>query len=351
MILPRADRVILARFVARVGVTFLVFYGLMVLVESLNTSRFATMQAAGGLPLAVLAMLVPAARWCIGTMPITVLIGAIAAVLDLQSRHELTILKASGMSTWRVLRWPVLVLFLAASAISIFGETWTITMDRSFPEGGRKASGPVWIEQTGTAPYVLHADRITSAAPQLRGVTVFFTHGSEHERIYAETATFKTGKWVLKNGTSYQVDAPAAPFESREIATTMTAGDLRLQVSLARDLTLPELLAAAASDISDPNLRATSLTSLYRTFTIPIMVVGSILLAFALAGSYRRRGNYANALLVGVIVGFVLFVVNELATRAGSTQVITPLAATIGPAVLSLLTGATALLFREDGTL
>ena len=349
--LPHADRVVLARFAARVGVTVLVFFGLMILVESLNTARFSAMQSAGGLPLAVLAMVVPAARWSIGTLPITVLIGTIAAVLDLQVRHELTILKVSGFSIWRVLRWPVLALFVVSAALSLFGETWAINMDRGFPESGRKVTGPLWIEQGGEDPYVLYATRISATAPQLRGVTVFFTQAPTRERIVADSASYRRGAWTLNNGITYTAEAPPAAFVSTEIATRMTPGDLQLQLSLARDLTLTELLSAAATDVSDPSLRAISLTSLYRTFSLPFLVVGSVFLAFALAGSYRRRGDYANALLVGVILGFVLFVISELAIRAGNAQVIPPIAATAGPALLSLLTGATALLFREDGTL
>lgn len=111
------------------------------------------------------------------------------------------------------------------------------------------------------------------------------------------------------------------------------------------------LVAAAQSDVSNPELRAVSLTSLYRAFALPFTVAGSVLLAFALGGTYRRRGDYGNAVLLGLIVGFVLFVVSEMATRAGNAQVISPLAATTGPALLSLLAGATALLFREDGKL
>ncbi len=81
------------------------------------------------------------------------------------------------------------------------------------------------------------------------------------------------------------------------------------------------------------------------------MVAGSGASRLALGGTYRRRGDYGNAVLVGLIVGFVLFVVNEMATRAGNSQVIPPLAATAGPALLSILAGTTALLFREDGKL
>lgn len=351
MILARVDGVVLSRFAVRVSVTVLVFFGLMVLVESLNTSRFSAMNAAGGPLLAILAMVVPAGRWSIGTLPVTVLIGSIAAVLDLQSRHELTILKVSGLSIWRILRWPVLLLFVSSALASIMGETLAISLDRGFPDSGRKISGPLWMEQAGEGSYIIHADRISERSPQLRGVTLFYADGPRRERIVAESASYRSGTWVLRNGTSYLVDAPAVPFETREVATQMTAGDLSLQLTLARDLTLTELLAVAASDVTDPNLRAVSLTSLYRTFSLPFLVVGSVLLAFALTGVYRRRGNYANSLLVGVVLGFVLFVINELAIRAGNAQVIPPSVASAGPALLSLLTGATALLFREDGKL
>ena len=350
--LSRVDRVVLSRIGMRVGITVLVFFGLMVLVESLNTTRFAVMQAAGGLPLALLGMVVPAFRWINGTLPITVLIGCIAAVLDLQLRHELTIMKAAGLSIWRILIWPVIALTIVSGAISILGESWTIQMDRGFPGSGQKVGGPLWMEQVADGePYVLIAQQTSARAPHLHGVTIFKTTPPSRERIVADSATYAGGKWVLANPVVHSPDAATERFETYEIATRMTWGDLDLQISLARDRTFGELLAAAQSDISDPALRAISLTSLYRTFTLPLMVAGSVLLAFALGGTYRRRGDYGNAVLVGLIVGFVLFVVNEMATRAGNSQVISPLAATMGPAMLSILAGTTALLFREDGKL
>lgn len=350
--LPRIDRVVLGRVALRVGVTIFVFFSLIVLAESLNTSRFSTMQAIGGIPLAVLAMIVPAARWCIGTLPITVLIGCIAAVLDLQVRHELTIMKAAGFSIWRIMIGPVLLITALAGAFAVFGETWTIQMDRSFPGSAQKLGGKLWLEQVADGePYILVAQQTSAVAPHLREVTIFKTTPPTRERIVANAATYERGKWVLSGGAVFSVDGPTQYFGTREIKTQMTSGDFDLQISLARDRTFLELLSAAQSDVSNPELRAVSLTSLYRSFTLPFMVAGSVLLAFALGGTYRRRGDYGNAVLLGLIVGFVLFVVNEMATRAGNSQVISPLAATVGPALLSLLAGATALLFREDGKL
>jgi lipopolysaccharide export system permease protein len=350
MIISRIDLVVLSRIGLRVGVTVLVFFALIVLSESLNTSRFNTMREVGGLPLAILAMIVPAARWLNGTLPITVLIGCIAAVLDLQMRHELTILKTAGYSIWRILLWPIVCLMALSASIAIFGETWTITTDRSFPGSAQKLGGKLWLEQVADGePYILLAQQTSPVAPHLRDVTIYKTTPPNRERIVASTATYERGKWVLSSGAIYRPDAATTYFGTQEIGTQMTSGDFDLQMSLARDRTFLELWTAAQSDVSNPELRAVSLTSLYRAFTLPFMVAGSVLLAFALGGTYRRRGDYGNAVMLGLIVGFVLFVVNEMATRAGNSQVISPLAATAGPALLSVLAGATALLFREDG--
>ena len=208
MVLGKIDRVVLGRVGVRVSVTVLVFFGLLVLAESLNTTRFSMMQAAGGLPLAVLATVVPAARWLNGTLPITVLIGCIAAVLDLQVRHELTSMKAAGLSIWRILVWPVILLTIVSSAISIFGETWTITMDRSFPGSGQKLGGPLWIEQMADGqPYILTAQQTSARAPHLLGVTIFKTTPPSRERIVAESATYRDGNWILAKGSIHRPDA------------------------------------------------------------------------------------------------------------------------------------------------
>ena len=76
-----------------------------------------------------------------------------------------------------------------------------------------------------------------------------------------------------------------------------------------------------------------------------------MLIGFATASGYRRRINYGNVVLFGIVAGFVIFTVNEMATRAGSSGVLPPLAATAGPALVSILVGVTALLYSQDGAL
>ena len=83
----RIDWIILRRLSARIAVTLVVFFGLLCLVESLDTWRFDTLTKIGGPLLALLAIVTGAARTLIGTLAVTVLIGTIIGVLDLQSRQ------------------------------------------------------------------------------------------------------------------------------------------------------------------------------------------------------------------------------------------------------------------------
>jgi lipopolysaccharide export system permease protein len=53
--------------------------------------------------------------------------------------------------------------------------------------------------------------------------------------------------------------------------------------------------------------------------------------------------------LYGIVLGFVVYVVTEMAGRAGEAGVVQPVIAVLGPALIAIVAGATVLLNREDG--
>src|SRR5688500_7076730 len=99
--MSRIDWIVLNRLGSRIGVTVLVFYGLIALVESLDTWRFNFVADNHGLPMAVVMVAMSGVKWTIKTLPVTVLMGAILGFIDLKARHELTVIQASGISIWR----------------------------------------------------------------------------------------------------------------------------------------------------------------------------------------------------------------------------------------------------------
>ena len=347
------DWLVLRRIFARVALTVTIFLALFSLVESLNTSKLSTLSSLGGPLLALSGILLSALRSSIGALPVTVLIGTIAGVLDLQARRELTIIQASGRSIWTVVRAPLVVIFVLCSVISIGGETMLILGNRLLPgQPINRDSGTVWLEQHGKdGDYILRAERLTADPPAIYNVSIFMAGAKDRDRIEAPQATLMAGKWMFPEATQFRLDRSLLHLTNFELATQTTFGDLSLQASGARDLTLPELVAATTTNLSVSEYRSVSLTSLFRTFTLPVMVMGSMLIGFAVASGYRRNVQYGNTVLFGIVMGFALFTINEMAVRAGNADVLPPLWAMAAPAVVSVIVGLTALLYSQDGNL
>ncbi len=349
--MTRVDWVVLRRLSARLAVTYLVFFGLFCLVESLNTPKLQTLNALGGPPLALLGIILSAFASSVGALPVTVLIGTVAGVIDLQVRRELTVIQSTGISIWRAMRAPIALVLVFSALASIPGPTIIIMLNRSMLGQPASHSGPIWLEQgSGDDAYILNADRVTANPPAVYNVAVFMT-GAHRERIVAPQADLQPGKWAFVDAVRYRPDVPPEPLGKLSLPTSMTLEDLRLQASGTSDLTLPELIAAASVDISRRDDRAVTLTSLYRTFTLPLLVIGSMLIAIAASAGYRRSVRYGDTVLFAIVTGFVLFVLNEMAVRAGNSGVLAPQLATLAPAVVSILIGLTALLYSQDGTI
>lgn len=137
--MSRIDWVVLSRVGSRIVVTVLIFYGLITLVESLDTWRFNYVAKESGLPMAMLMVAMSGLRWTIKTLPVTVLMGAILGFIDLKARHELTVIQSGGLSIWRIIRAPAIALFVVSFGISLGAETLSTTVNRGlYPTPGAK---------------------------------------------------------------------------------------------------------------------------------------------------------------------------------------------------------------------
>lgn len=349
--MTRIDWIIFRRLAARMGVTVLVFFGLLCLVESLDTWRFETLNKIGGPLLALAAIVTGAARTSIGTLAVTVLVGTIIGVLDLQARRELTVIKATGVSIWRILRTPLIGAFLLGCLAAFVIAPLALNVARGLPVSGARASSEaIWLEQRGAdGPYILQAGRARTNGTALDQVTLFFTAAADRTRIEAEQARLSEGAWSLTNVVRYRADSAPEPLERLRVSTATTAADMRVRLTSARDLTFAELVNVVSQNVADPALRSSAITSLLRLLALPVLLTGSVLIGFAFTSGYRRTNKYGGAVLYGVVLGFVVYVVTELANRSGYAGVLDPAFAAAGPAFVAIVIGLTVLLYKEDG--
>lgn len=351
----RIDRLVLKRLATRIGVTVLIFYGLIALVETLDTWRFNVVSESYGVHMALLMVAMSAVRWTIKTLPVTVLMGAILGFIDLKARHEMTVIQASGISIWRTIRAPIAAIVIASLAISLGLETLSTQVNRWLnPTPPGQAAlltppGEIWLEQSGNGEhYVMLAFSMQDNGSKLGQVTVFKLNGSR-ERIDAPEAILANGSWNLATGLLHSPDAPPVQLRDYAIPTSSSPTELDLKLSSTEDMTFFELIELLQAGVSDPSVQAAAAMRIIKLLAMPLVLVGSLLIAFAFTAGYRRTSNFGPAVLYGIVLGFVVFVITEMADRAGSTGVLDPVFAAIGPAFVAIVIGVTVLLHKEDG--
>jgi lipopolysaccharide export system permease protein len=79
------------------------------------------------------------------------------------------------------------------------------------------------------------------------------------------------------------------------------------------------------------------------------VLVGVLFIAFAFTSGYRRTNSFGAGIAYGILFGLLVFVISEMADRAGTAGVLDPTLAAWGPALAAFVIGATVLLYREDG--
>lgn len=357
--IDRIGRVVCLRIASRIGLVVGIFFGILLLVEFLDTGRFNQTAALTGPWEATALSFLSALRWSLLGLPVTVLIGAIVGLIDLHAHREMVIASASGRSVWAILRWPVLMIIVSGTLVSVVVDSFSIKVYQQYDAaqiGWGRAYGvqnrATWFNQTGPdGQYMLYARNVLSGGSELRNVSVFrlLPDGQSGNRIHAETAILETGQWRLGNGVVLDVDRPPSPFEEMTLATTASPSELSLRLGTAEDMSWLDLSTALRAGISDPFARAAAETRFQKLNAMPIVLVGSLLIAFAFTAGYRRAGHYGWTILYGIVLGLIVFVIMEMADRAGSAGVLDPIAAAWGPALAAVLIGLSIILYREDG--
>jgi lipopolysaccharide export system permease protein len=346
------DLVILKRLMSRIGLMTLLLFGLAALVESLNTWRFEYLSSAGGPLLGVAAIAATALLWSLNTLPVALLVGAIVALLDLEAHGELTVIRSTGMSVWRMLRAPLIATVVGIGAAAIATDTLTVVTMRGLnlmlPAPG--AEGPVWLEQRwGEDRYVLSAEHALAGGQVLEGVTFFLPRKLGGPRVHAPRAELRGRAWYLGEGVSYSAEAAATAVNDLTIPTESTPGDLGARLAAPADLTLSELLRIASLPHSDTKARSPVLMRLAKLLVLPFALGAALVIAFAFTTGYGRRNKHGTTVLYGIVLGFVVYLVMEMAAIAGSAGILQPALAAFAPAFVAMVVGTTVLLFREDG--
>ncbi|RFB04452.1 LptF/LptG family permease [Parvularcula marina] len=297
--------------------------------------------------------------------PFVFLFGTLWAFGQMAKSSEVAVMRAAGLSVWRLVAAPVaLSIFAGITTILVFdpvaadlaGRAQTIKNEIR----GKKSNmveplrDGIWLRQdNGRYAAIVHASGYDTDTQMLSNVTVWrhTEDGVFIDRWDAPTGEVQATNFVLRNvrrTTQHQEKEPIRPVETLPISIDLRT--LREDVAKEEALSiwaLPEfirVMSNAGMSTIEYKLRYQDLWSL------PIRLAAMALIACAFAlGMNARAGGTAALMGVGIATGFALFILSELSTAIARANIVPIIIASWAPSLLAVVFAVTLLLYREDG--
>ena len=296
-------------------------------------------------------------------MPFIVFFAAIATLRALSDRHELVILRASGLSVWQFLT-PLLSMTLLASLVyvtllhPVFASMMSRyeRMDNFYFGDGRETitriGDGLWLRQEDeTGNFILKAEHLDGREWIMRDVVVFFFDESlnHSQRIDAQTAQLKEGEWIFNDVSVHQTESPPRLLPTLKLTTTLTPQTIEESFTAPQTVSfwrLPHFIEA----LRPTGLDTMPLQSYYQSLlSQPLMVMAMVFMAAVVALRTDRVSKlFPLVALALAMTAAVFFASNFLMTLARGYEIPLFLAVWATP-VLIFLFSVYFLSHKEDG--
>ena len=309
-------------------------------------------------------------------LPIGLLIGAVISLASLAQRNELVILRVSGVSSKRLLAmlWvitiPVMVFAaLLSEVITPLAEVKTSEISLSLlgKSSNRMNSGYWFREPESENHYrIINIQKLNSET-EVENVRVLIYNIKTNQfsrMLQAAKGTLNEGKLILPNTLEVKslidiektLSNPDMPLENvskrvhhKEVVLTTSLSNDRL---IATELQ-PDRMSTVALldyiDYLDTNHLQTNrhIVALWRKGSYPFTLLVMITLAAPIGFVQIRKGGVGAKIFLGILIGIVFFMINQLALNVGMLNNLPPWLTAVLPNISALLLAFAALFLME----
>lgn len=356
------------RFLGALLVVLSIFFGIMLLIGTIDELRGLAGRGAGVVTAVRLAALdVPDGLYRI--LPLIVVLAAIAMFIGLARSSELVVVRAAGRSGLRFLVAPVttaLIFGLMAVAVlnPLVAATTKLyeTQQAALMADGSNvlsvSANGLWLRQGGeTGQTVIQAARTNEDGTELFGVT-FLMHdpsGLPSERIEAQGARLEPGRWVLTGAKRWTLTDPNPESGSVRLPDgTGVPSDLTRE-RILDSFGAPSTIAFWALPAYIGGLERAGFSArahevwFQMELAHPLLLASMVLIAAGFTMRHARFGKTGTMVLFAVLAGFAIFFLRNFAQVLGvNGQIPVALAAWVPPVAAAML-ALGLLLHLEDG--
>lgn len=275
-------------------------------------------------------------------LPSITLLAVLVVLARLSRQNEIIVMRASGVSLNRILIPFLLGGIIVAGFQLVLQDKivpWTNRAAQNLEDhmlGNLSTSwddmNNIWLRSNRQ---LIHVHHIFPDEQVLLDVTAFQFDAEQRLRfrLEARMAQVSQGQWFLSEGVIYRYgkDVTLEAFSRYKWDVNLNPGQLN-RTSVNPDFLSLKQSYLLAKRTEAQGYDATRLyVLLYGKLTQPVTTLAAILLAFPFTLRLPRRGGVTRSLLLGLLLGFLMFVVSDLSQALGMGGRLPPLLSAWAP--------------------
>ena len=290
-------------------------------------------------------------------------VGAIAALLLLNRKSELAVMRAGGMSVWQFLRPAMIIaIVLGIFAVTVYNPMAASSRaraERLFADVfGRESTllqgqsaGP-WLRQDGAdGSSVLNAASVLNRGLELVTVMIvqYDRKGDFVERIDGDRAYLRDGYWEVQNALVSRMGSEPERYGSYLVSTYLSPDRVRDALGSALSISFWELPGIIEA-MEKAGLSASRFRIQYELLlSRPLLLLAMVLMGATVSLRSFRSGKIQTMVIYGMVGGFGFLLLAEVSRQFGMAGLVSPSVAVWVPVAVAILLSSTILLHQEDG--
>lgn len=296
-------------------------------------------------------------------LPVAVLIGTLYALTTLARHSEITVMRASGLSTRRMLAMLCLVGVLPVAVIYIFGEYIAPPSERAAQQWRLTSTNSAISQQLHSGLWIKDGSRVINVRTlqpdrSMENIRIFAFNETgvlqsiaEAARgVYVPAGDEGRGHWHLTDviRTDFFDDHVAMDSPDKmDWASALTPEVLSVLMVQPERMSVSALLAYIShlrGNRQDTNRYE---IALWKKLVAPFAALVMMILALPFAMTHERSGGASMKLFLGVMLGVAFYLLNGMASSLGMINSWPPPIAAMAPGLL-FLAAAAALLYMVE---
>ncbi|RTE66749.1 LPS export ABC transporter permease LptG [Amphritea opalescens] len=281
-------------------------------------------------------------------LPLGCLVGCLLGLGSLASGSELTVMRAAGISVWRLVKMvlkPIILLSLFALLIGEYVAPYSGALSESIRaqhlnRGTISARTGVWHREGGE---YIHINVVTPEG-DIQGVTRFALAPDSHllYSSYADAGHYENGGWLLSSvvETRFLDDqTETSRFDTQPWSIELTPQRLKVLMVKPKEMSTSELYRYSQYLDEQELNNDRYMQSFWRKVFQPLAIIGLVLVAISFIFGSLRSVSTGQRIITGVVVGMAFKISQDILAPVSSLYNIDPVWSALVPILICMTLG------------